>query len=276
MHRSLVSLIISGALITAVHADERLEGIACRSVHLRYPAGEGIAFYNEITVIQSAEGTYFCVCGFNRGYFGILELASGKKLLIFSVWDPGNQDDPTAVKQSDRVQLTHKDPAVRVGRFGNEGTGGQSFYDYDWKLGVTYRFLVKSKPAGGRRVEYAGWFLHPETRAWKHLVSFTTISSKPLGGYYSFVEDFRRNRISATRTRAALFGNGWMQTADGQWHELTQARFTADSNPSPNINAKLERDRFSLGTGGDLVNDGTKLGDSLIRAGGETTAPEVP
>jgi hypothetical protein len=31
-------------------ADEKLKGIACRSVHLGYPAPTGRAFYNEVTV----------------------------------------------------------------------------------------------------------------------------------------------------------------------------------------------------------------------------------
>src|SRR5438445_10095979 len=79
-----------------LNADERLEGIACRSVHLAYTGGEGVAFYNEVTVEQSAPGTYFCACGWNKGYFGIQELGNGKKVVIFSIWD-SNQNDPKAV-----------------------------------------------------------------------------------------------------------------------------------------------------------------------------------
>ena len=52
-------------------ADERLKGIACRSVHLGYPAPEGTAFYNEADVEKTSEGTYFMVCGWSKGYFGI-------------------------------------------------------------------------------------------------------------------------------------------------------------------------------------------------------------
>ena len=270
-----LSLLVVLFAFAAVHADERLKGIACRSVHLQYPASEGVAFYNEVVVKQSAEGTYFCVCGFNKGYYGIQELANGKKLLIFSVWDPAGQNDPKKVKEEDRVKLTHKDPAMRIGRFGNEGTGGQSFFDYDWKIGETYKFLVKSKAEGADRVEFAGWFYHPETKAWKHLVSFSTPVKKQLGGYYSFVEDFRRNKVSTTKTRAAVFGNGWMQSADGTWHALATARFTADANPVLNINAKLDGDRFYLATGGELVNDGTKLKDTMKRASG-AVVPTLP
>jgi hypothetical protein len=158
-----------GATFSA-HADERLKGIACRSVHLQYPAPEGLRFANEVVVDQSAPGTYFCVCGFSGGYYGLQELANGKKLLIFSVWDPGQQDDPTTVPEERRVKLLHQGEGVRVGRFGNEGTGGQSFYDFDWKPGVAYRFGVQAT-VRGERTEYASYFGGQEGDSWKHLVT---------------------------------------------------------------------------------------------------------
>src|SRR5262249_31132863 len=109
------TLIIATALASLAgtcaltHADERLAGIACRSVHLQYPAPEGTAFYNELTVERSADGTYFCICGFDQGYYGLQELANGKKVIIFSVWDPGDQNDPSSVKEELRVKLIAKD-----------------------------------------------------------------------------------------------------------------------------------------------------------------------
>ncbi len=247
-------------------ADERLKGVACRSVHLGYPAAEGTAFYNEAAVEKTSEGTYFMVCGWSKGYFGIQELGKGKKVVLFSVWDPTAGDDPKKVKDEDRVKLLHKDDAVRVGRFGNEGTGGQSFLDYDWKVGETYKFLVTAKPDGDKRTAYAGYFFHPEQKAWKHLVTFSTITNgKLLDGYYSFVEDFRRNKVSATKERVAKFGNGWVKGKDGQWVALTKARFTADANPVENINAAVEGDRFVLATGGEVKNTGAKLREFLTR-----------
>jgi hypothetical protein len=245
-------------LCPLLRADERLKGIACRSVHLGYPADEGVAFYNELTVDRSAPGTYFMVCGWDKGYFGMQELGNGKKLLLFSVWDSG-QNDAKAVAADKRVRLLHKDAKVRVGRFGGEGTGGQSFFDYDWKAGQTYRFLVTAK-ADGERTAYAGWFYVPEDKAWKHLVTFSTITGgKPLRGYYSFIEDFKRDRVSATKVRSAHFGNGWIQGKDGKWKALTKARFTADRNPVTNINAAGDGERFVLATGGDTANKDVKL-----------------
>jgi hypothetical protein len=198
----LLRLLLPAVLLTVAvfaspaSADEKLKGIACRSVHLSYPAPESTLFYNEVKVDKSADGTYFMVCGWSKGYYGIQELANGKKLLIFSVWDPGDQNDPKAVKQDLRVKLLHQDKEVRIGRFGNEGTGGQSFYDYDWKVGQTYRFAVTSAPDGESRTAYHGWFFHPEKKEWKHLVAFSTITKgTQLTGLYSFIEDFRRNKV---------------------------------------------------------------------------------
>lgn len=247
------------AACAQTHADERLEGIACRSVHLQYPAPEGTAFYNELTVERSADGTYFCICGFDQGYYGLQELANGKKVLIFSVWDPGDQNDANSVKEALRVKLIAKDEQVRVGRFGNEGTGGQSFLDYDWKLHERYRFLVTAKVEADRTV-YAAYFYPPEAKGWRHLVSFSTLAKgKALGGYYSFIEDFRRNRVSATKERRALYGNGWVRGLDGHWVSLTRAQFTADNNPATNIDAGVSGGQFYLATGGTTKNNGAKL-----------------
>lgn len=265
--RSLSLLVLFwSSQLSPARADEKLKDIACRSVHLGYPAAEGTEFYNEVSVITSAKGTYFCVCGFSQGYYGIQELPNGKKLLIFSVWDPGEQNDPNQVKEEDRVKLIHKHEAVRVGRFGNEGTGGQSFYDFDWKNGETYRFLVRARPDGEKRTAYQGYFYHPEKKEWLHLITFSTQSKKPyLGGYYSFIEDFRRNKVSATQAREANFGNGWIKTKSGDWVPLLKAKFTADANPVVNINARPDGDRFYLGTGGAIQNDNAKLNEPITR-----------
>jgi hypothetical protein len=259
----------------AAPAGEKLNGIACRSVHLWFPAPVGTAFYNEVTVEQSAPGTYFMACGWSKGYFGIQELASGKKVLIFSVWDPASGDNAAKVPAEKRVNMLHKDPAVRVGRFGNEGTGGQSFLDYDWKVNVTYRFLVTARPDGPERTAYAGYFYLPEKKEWIHLVTFSTLTPKNelLRGYYSFVEDFRRNKVSTTQVRKSLLGNGWVKTAKGEWQGLEKAQFTADNNPATNIDAGVVGARFFLATGGDTANTHAKLRETITRKGGAGKPP---
>jgi len=277
--RYLLAVIALVALPLAAAADEKLAGIACRSVHLQFQGPAGSAFYNEVTVENSAEGTYFCVCGFNRGYCGIQELRGGKKVLIFSVWDPGKQNDPNSVAEVERVKLLYKDDAVRVGRFGNEGTGGQSFLDFDWQIGETYRFLVTAAPAD-KRTEFTAWFYPLAEKKWKKLVTFSTITATPksnvqtLSGYYSFVEDFRRNRVSTEHIRRAAYGNGWIRDTEGKWQSIESARFTADSNPATNIDAGHGAGRFFLATGGETKNEGVKLREPIELPKAERKPPE--
>jgi hypothetical protein len=272
-------LVATLAFLGTVLADETLEGIACRSVHLFYTAQKGNAFYNEVTVQNSADGTYFMACGWSKGYFGIQELANGKKLVLFSVWDPAAGDNPATVPAEKRVKMLHKDAQVRVGRFGNEGTGGQSFFDYDWKPQTTYRFLVTATADGAERTAYSGYFFIPEKKEWKHLVTFSTLTPKGdlLQGYYSFIEDFRRNKVSATKVRKAVFANGWIKSADGVWVPLDKARFTADANPVVNIDAGAVGQRFFLATGGETRNATTKLRETIQRGESDSKPPtDIP
>ncbi len=283
MNRKLSVLIFGGMLVSLScpgwsKADESLKGIACRSVHLSYPADAAVAFYNEVTIEHTAPGTYFMVCGWGKGYFGMQELANGKKLILFSVWDPGDQNDPKVVKDEQQVKRLYKGDGVRVGRFGGEGTGGQSFFDFDWKIGETYRFLVTAK-AVEKRSEYSGYFFHPVTNEWKHLVTFSTpTGGELLQGCYSFVEDFKRDKVSTTKTRRARFGNGWIATEGGTWKYLTKIHFTGDANPVTNIDCGIEGDRFFLATGGHIENKSVKLGHSteLHATDGKTPPSGLP
>jgi hypothetical protein len=260
----LVSLFNRGA-----RADEKLAGIACRSVHLGWSAPAGTAFYNEVIVDKSAPGTYFCVCGFNHGYFGIQQIDDKKKVVIFSVWDPGKQNDPRSVAEKDRVKLLYNDPDVRVKRFGGEGTGGQSFFDLDWKDGETYRLMVTCERQDDRTA-YTGWIYMNDKKEWKKLVTFSTLTKDDkLGGYYSFVEDFRR-----TQARTARFGNVWIFTADKKWLPVNRARFTADSNPAKNIAAGVKDQLFYLATGGDTPERADLLKQHFELPSAEREPPE--
>lgn len=265
MKRILLTLALCAVSVSTVRADQSLTGRACRSVHLGYAAPQGTAFYNEAKITQSADGSYFMVCGWNMGYFGIQEIANGRKVVIFSVWDNHRGNNPGAVPEDVQVRILHAGEGVKVSRFGGEGTGGKSMFDYDWKIGETYRFLVTARPDGDR-TEYAGYFYLPEKQQWKHLVTFSTITGgKHLGGHYSFVEDFRRNGESAKHAREALYTNGWVRDVSNVWRPLTEAKFTADSNPAMTIDAGTRDGWFYLATGGQTQNTGTKLWQKITR-----------
>lgn len=276
---------IGTALMTALllipisyAAETPSEPRAARSVHLGYPAPEATAFYTEMKVEQSVTGSYFMACGFAHGYFGIQELGNGRKVVIFSVWDPTQGDNPNAVPDEQRVEVLHKADDVVARRFGGEGTGGQSFYQYAWKTGQTYRFLVKTTVTD-KKTAFAGYIFLPESNAWKHLVTFrTTTGGANLKGLYSFIEDFRRDGKSAKEMRRATFGNGWVLDLNGQWRELNEARFTASGatwEAKETIDAGLADDGFYLQTGGDTQTHTTLR--SIIKRPAKSSPPsELP
>src|SRR5690349_3588447 len=136
MKTGILGLCLSVMLtpIGSALSEESKEPRAARSVHFGYPAPDAVEFYNEVTVEESVPGSYFMVCGFKHGYFGIQELSGPEdKVVLFSVWDPGEQNDPNLVPADRRVEVLYSGQDVRVGRFGNEGTGAQSFYKLKWQ-----------------------------------------------------------------------------------------------------------------------------------------------
>lgn len=243
------------AVVTLLAMDiQANEPKAARSVHLFYTAPAGTLFYNEVTVEVSAPGTYFMACGWNTGYFGIQELRGPEdKIVLFSVWDPTKGDHPDAVAAEQRVEVIFQGEGVTVSRFGGEGTGAKSVFPYPWKVGERNRFFVSAEVDGEKTTYTANFFLPGEKR-WKKLASFRAVTKgSPLQGYYSFVEDFRRDGKSPTELRRARFGHGWIRRTSGEWFELTRALFTADDNPLMNIDAGLTGDDFHLATGSEIA-----------------------
>ena len=271
-------LIVCALSLPAGGQETRQPPRAARSVHLWYPAPQATVFYNELTVERSVPGSYFMACGFRHGYFGIQELGNGRKVVIFSVWDPTKGDDPNAVANERRVEVLYKADDVIARRFGGEGTGGQSFFNYDWKIGETCRFLVKAT-VSEQKTAFAAYFFLPESKAWKHLVTFrTTTGGDRLQGLYSFIEDFRRDGKSANEVRRAVFGNGWVDGAGGRWEPLLKARFTASGatwEAKETIDAGVLKDRFFLQTGGDTKTT-TPLGTMMERHAGSGAPPKMP
>ena len=87
------------------------------------------------------------------------------------------------------------------------------------------------------------------------MVSFSTITGGiNLKGYYSFIEDFKRDKVSTTFARKAEFANPWIKNINNEWVPISKANFTADANPVLNIDAGTTNGHFFLITGGDTTN----------------------
>ncbi len=260
----LKSLTISGADGAHFNLKERRNAA---SVHLGYPfEGDVSAFYGEATARTDPLWTYYEVCGFARGYFGFQVNSPTERRVIFSVWDSGNEAvDRRKVDKENLVQLLAKGRNVVADSFGNEGTGGHSHLVYPWKLGQKLRFLVTAK-VDGTHTTYSGYFFFPETNSWGLIASFRAPKDgKYLRGLYAFNENFGGD--NGDLLRRCEFGNQWVRTTDGKWHELTTARFTHDATGRADrldYDAGVQGKSFFLSNGGFLEGK-VKLGDRFTR-----------
>ncbi|MEN7548739.1 DUF3472 domain-containing protein [Rapidithrix thailandica] len=204
------------------------------SVHLSYQVPEEVKdvewFYNEITVPEGEDviGSYFMANGFGEGYFGIQVNSATERRILFSVWSPYKTDNPEDIPEDQRIQLLKKGEDVHAGKFGNEGSGGQSYRKYMWKAGNTYRFLLRGRPSSESTTEYSAYFYAPEIGEWQLIASFSrpkthTYLTRP----HSFLENFITSR--GQTSRKGHYGNQWVCDKEGNWHELTKAKFTADA-----------------------------------------------
>lgn len=206
------------------------------SVHLSYEVPESAGnveyFYNEVTVPDGNDviGSYFMVNGFAEGYCGIQVNSETERRILFSVWSPFFTDNPDEIPDSAQVILLAKGENVVTKEFGGEGSGGQSFLRYQWKAGLTYRFITRVHPDENRKgaTVYTSWFFDPEKNQWQIIASFSrpqkvTWYKRP----HSFLENFIPSQGHLART--VEFGNQWVITNQGKWKEITRAIFTYDA-----------------------------------------------
>ena len=124
---------------------------------------------------------------------------------------------------------------------------------FSWRLGETNRFVIRSE-VHSNKTAYTAWIFDQSQAGWRKLATFRTrTSGRNLRGYYSFVEDFRRDTRSVGEVRRARFGAGWVRNSQGEWIPLSAARFTASGaswESKENIDAGIDGESFYLVTGG--------------------------
>ncbi len=244
---------------------------AAQSVLLVYHAPPAVAVYNSVKVLKSQRGSYFQVCGFSHGYCGLQELTNGRHVIIFSIWNPVPAIHHKAVRPGDWVRVLYAAPGGHPGRFGGEGTGEHILFPYRWHVGRAYHIAIRSRRIG-QRTAYGLWIYRSRKKRWMHLATFSTLAGKPLGiisgegsGYYSFIEDFRRNTASAKEVRQAIFGPMWISRGHNKWVELTRAAFESSHAPweaRGHIAGVVMGSRIRLTTGG-ATRENTAVGKML-------------
>jgi hypothetical protein len=240
------------------------------SVHLMYSTAKDEkvdAFYSEVVAVEDPVGTFYMACGWHRGYFGMQVNSKTERRIIFSVWDSGGEEiDRQKVAKENRVQLLGKGQDVFTGDFGNEGTGGHSHLKYLWKTGSKQRFLVTAAPTDANHTTYSGYWFHPEDQQWMLISSW---SAPKEGGYMRGLHSFSENFLGENGhlARKALYGNPWYRTSDGQWHEITQARFSHDPTGKTDRFDRtmgVEENQFFLRHGG-FLDGGLDYGTPMQR-----------
>ena len=184
------ALLLSGEPVTNAHFNLKPRRNAA-SVHLHYPIPSDVkvaGFYCEATAELDPVATYYEVCGWHRGYFGMQVNSETERRIIFSVWDSGNEGiDRAKVGQTDRVTLAAKGEGVFTGDFGHEGTGGHSHLVYRWKTREPQRFFLTAKAVDATHTVYSGYYFHPDTKKWMLISSWNTPKDGGyLHGLYSF------------------------------------------------------------------------------------------
>jgi len=204
------------------------------SVHLNFQvpenAGDVEYFYNEITVPENNDvlGSYFMACGFGQGYFGMQVNSPTERRILFSVWSPYETDNPGEIPVEFKIKLLKKGDSVFAGEFGDEGSGGQSYYKFMWKAGKTYRFLLKGLPTGNGETDFSAWFFAPELGEWKLIASFRRPKTDSfLTRLHSFLENFYTE--TGNITRKGDYSNQWVYNTKKEWLEITKMKFTADA-----------------------------------------------
>lgn len=203
------------------------------SVHLRYnvPPEKDLQWaYSEITVPEGEDplGSFFMANGFREGYFGFQVNSPTERRILFSVWSPFKTDNPNEIPPDQRIATLSKGENVHIGKFGNEGSGGQSYLIFPWQAGKCYRFLTEIKPDSEGYTLYTAWFSEKGTTQWRLIASFRRPKTQTfLRGFHSFLESFSPSYGHVGRR--AFYGHTWVADTRRQWHECTEARFSVDA-----------------------------------------------
>lgn len=253
------------------------------SVHINYDvsgAGSDIEwFYNEITVPAGYDpvGSYFMANGFGEGYFGMQVNSATERRVLFSVWSPFTTDDPSKIPDDQKIRLLKKGKEVHAGEFGNEGSGGQSYLQYNWKAGETYRFLLHAQPDSNNHTIYTAYFYAPEQKRWMLVASCSRPHTHTwLTHLHSFLENF--DPATGYVTRKAWYHNQWVRDHAGNWQPLSGMRFTGDATARKgyrlDYGGGAEGDRFFLHNCG-FFDDATPLNTRFTHSPAHE-APVIP
>lgn len=212
--------------------------------------------FMEIMLPQESDiiGTYAMALGVLNGYMGIqmngyANDGSPRHDVLFSMWDDGSTDEDPNLPEYMRAGAVDWDPLTTTNRFGNEGTGVQTYRKGPyWTPGKYVQFITNCCPEttsyttveNGKPTVHtqhnmlvSAWFNALDGKGWQYMATVRKRNSTTyFDSWYSFLENY--NPSTGQANRIAYYRNGYMRArSNGKWYNRNSVWFSntdGDSN----------------------------------------------
>ena len=204
--------------------------------------------FMEIMLPQESDiiGTYAMALGVLNGYMGIqmngyTADGSPRHDVLFSMWDDGSTDEDPNLPEYLRAGAVDWDPLTTTNRFGNEGTGVQTYRKGPyWTPGKYVQFITNCRPettsytteVNGKPTVHtqhnmlvSAWFNALDGKGWQYMATVRKRNSTTyFDSWYSFLENY--NPSTGQANRIAYYRNGYMRArSNGKWYNRNSVGF---------------------------------------------------
>lgn len=218
--------------------------------------------FMEIMLPQESDiiGTYAMALGVLNGYMGIqmngyTADGSPRHDVLFSMWDDGSTDEDPNLPEYMRAGAVDWDPLTTTNRFGNEGTGVQTYRKGPyWTPGKYVQFITNCRPETTSYTTYvngkptvhtqhnmlvSAWFNALDGKGWQYMATVRKRNSSTyFDAWYSFLENY--NASTGQANRIAYYRNGYMRArSNGKWYNRNSVRF-GHTDGGDNIGARTD------------------------------------
>ena len=161
--------------------------------------------------------------------------------VLFSMWDDGSTDEDPNLPEYMRAGAVDWDPLPTTNRFGNEGTGVQTYRKGPyWTPGTYVQFITNCRPettsytteVNGKPTVHtqhnmlvSAWFNALDGKGWQYMATVRKRNSTTyFDAWYSFLENY--NASTGQANRIAYYRNGYMRArSNGKWYNRNSVRF---------------------------------------------------
>lgn len=204
--------------------------------------------FMEIMLPQESDiiGTYAMALGVLNGYMGIQTNGyaadgSPRHDVLFSMWDDGSTDEDPNLPEYLRAGAVDWDPLTITNRFGNEGTGVQTYRKGPyWTPGKYVQFITNCRPettsytteVNGKPTVHtqhnmlvSAWFNALDGKGWQYMATVRKRNSTTyFDSWYSFLENY--NPSTGQANRITYYRNGYMRArSNGKWYNRNSVGF---------------------------------------------------